>query len=76
MNKVCNEKTTIMNYNQFTVKSQEAIEKAFQIAQEKGHQSIDVSHLTKSLFVVADSVMNYLFGKLGINFKNTELLID
>lgn len=65
-----------MNYNQFTVKSQEAIEKAFQLAQAKGNQAIDVSHLLRGVFDVADSVVNYLFGKLGVNYKNLVALTD
>ena len=65
-----------MNFKKFTVKSQEAIEKASQLAQEKGNQAIDVSHLLKGVFDVSDSVTSYLFGKLGVNYKNVVALCN
>lgn len=55
-----------MNLNNFTIKSQEAIQKAFEIAQGNQHQAIEPGHLLKAMLEVEDSVMNFLFRKLSI----------
>ena len=39
-----------MNLNNFTIKSQEAIQKAQQIAMEKGNQAIEIGHILKGIF--------------------------
>ncbi len=65
-----------MNYNQFTVKSQEVIEKAFAIAKAGDNQAIEPLHLSKGIFSEADDVVNYLFTKLGINYKNIVAVTD
>ena len=56
-----------MNLNQFTIKSQEAIQKAQQIAMEMGHQSIENGHLMKGIEMSDQSVTPYLYKKLGVN---------
>ena len=52
-----------MNLNQFTVKSQEAIQKAQQIAMEFGNQSIEPQHLLEGIFQIDDSVSEFLLKK-------------
>src|SRR5690606_19253040 len=55
--------TNNMNLNQFTVKSQEAIQKAQQIAMEFGNQSIEPQHLLEGIFQIDDSVSEFLLKK-------------
>jgi len=50
-----------MNFNNFTTKSQEAVQKAMDMAQSKQQQSIETSHLLKGLMNVGESVTNFLF---------------
>jgi ATP-dependent Clp protease ATP-binding subunit ClpB len=54
-----------MNLNNFTIKSQEAIQKAFQIAQENQHQAVEPAHLLKGMLETEDSLFDFLFKKLG-----------
>ncbi len=62
-----------MNFNNFTIKSQEALQYAFQIAQGNNQQAIETGHLLKGLFHEAESVVLYLFKKLAVN---TNILIQ
>jgi len=54
-----------MNLNQFTIKSQEAIEKAFRIAQERSNQSIEPGHLLQAILTTDENIMQFLFAKLS-----------
>ncbi|MEX2596946.1 MAG: ATP-dependent chaperone ClpB [Salibacteraceae bacterium] len=56
-----------MNLNKFTIKAQEAVQQAQQIAMTKGHQSIEPSHILKGVIEVDENVTPYLFKKLGVN---------
>ena len=56
-----------MNLNNFTIKSQEAIQQAFQIAQGMSHQAVEPGHLLKGMLEVDDSVMSFLFTKLSMS---------
>ncbi len=56
-----------MNFNNFTIKSQEALQQAFQIAQGNNQQAIEPAHILKGLFFSAENVTNFLFRKLGVN---------
>jgi ATP-dependent Clp protease ATP-binding subunit ClpB len=58
-----------MNLNNFTIKSQEAVQKASEIAQSMSHQAIEPSHILKGIFNVDENVSSFLFSKLGIIFK-------
>ncbi|MBT8384522.1 MAG: ATP-dependent Clp protease ATP-binding subunit, partial [Bacteroidia bacterium] len=63
-----------MNFNNFTIKSQEAVQQAQQIAQGLGHQQIENAHLLKGIFEVDENVTPFLLSKLGVNtdiFKQT-----
>ncbi|MDR2719843.1 MAG: hypothetical protein LBC03_03455 [Nitrososphaerota archaeon] len=51
----------------FTVKSQEAIQKASEIAAAKQNQAIELAHLLKAILVVDENVMPYLLTKLNVN---------
>ncbi len=56
-----------MNLNNFTVKSQEAIQKASEIAAAKQNQSIEPAHLLKAMLSVDENVIPYLLTKLNVN---------
>ena len=56
-----------MNLNNFTIKSQEAIQKAVEIANRTSNQSIETIHLLKGVMEVDGSVAEFLFNKLGTN---------
>ena len=63
-----------MNFNNFTIKSQEAVQKAQQIAQGFGHQQIENAHILKGVFEVDENVIPFILNKLGVNvdlFKQT-----
>ena len=69
-----------MNLNNFTIKSQEAIQKATEIALAKQNQSIEPSHLLKGILMVDENVVPYLLRKLNVNLevfsKQLDALID
>lgn len=54
-----------MNLNQFTIKAQEAIQQAFQIATGYQHQAIENGHLLKGIFETEENVTRFLFNKMG-----------
>lgn len=56
-----------MNLSKFTIKAQESIQNAQQLAFEKKNQSIETSHLLQSLLENDDEVINYLLKKTGAN---------
>ena len=56
-----------MNLNNITLKTQEALQSAQQIALENDHQSIEVGHLLKGIFEVDENVTPYIFKKLSTN---------
>ncbi|WP_088341321.1 ATP-dependent chaperone ClpB [Robiginitalea sediminis] len=56
-----------MNINNFTIKSQEAIGRAQQIAQESGHQQVENEHLFKAISEVDENVLPFLLKKLQVN---------
>ena len=63
-----------MNFNNFTIKSQEVVQKSQQIAQGFGHQQIENAHILKAIFEVDENVTPFIFNKLGVNidlFKST-----
>jgi len=65
-----------MNFNNFTTKSQEAVQKAMDMAQSKQQQSIETSHLLKGLMNVGESVTNFLFQKSEVNINVLNASLD
>ena len=57
-----------MNLNNLTLKAQEAVQAAQQIAMEKGHQQLENEHLFQGLLDVDENVLPYIFKKLQVNF--------
>ncbi len=56
-----------MNFNNFTIKSQEAVQYAFTVAQGNNQQAIETGHILKGLFHEAENVVGFLLKKLGAN---------
>ena len=65
-----------MNLEQFTIKAQETIQEAVNIAQQHGQQSIEPIHLLKGVLQKGKDVTNYLFQKLGANPAQIEMLVE
>lgn len=63
-----------MDFNKFTIKSQEAVQQAQQLAMSYGHQSIEPGHLLKGILNVDENVTPFILRKLQVNvdiFKQT-----
>ncbi len=61
-----------MTYDNFTIKAQEALAQAQQIAAGYEQQNVDTAHLLKGMLEVDDSVVGFLLGKVGANVKRIE----
>ncbi len=56
-----------MNLNNFTIKSQEAVQQAFTIAQGYSHQAVEPAHLLKGIISQSESITGFILRKLGVN---------
>jgi ATP-dependent Clp protease ATP-binding subunit ClpB len=65
-----------MNINNFTIKSQEAIQRAQQLAQEYGHQQLENEHIVKAIFEVDENVTPFLLQKLNVNLPLLQQILD
>ncbi len=65
-----------MNLNNFTIKSQEAIQQAQQLAQSFGHQQIENEHVFKAIFEVDENVLPFILKKLNVNISILEQALD
>jgi ATP-dependent Clp protease ATP-binding subunit ClpB len=65
-----------MNLNNFTIKSQEAIQQAFTIADGNKQQAIENGHLIKGMMMQGENVSNFILKKLNVNIPVFESAID
>ncbi|MCX6166679.1 MAG: ATP-dependent chaperone ClpB [Sphingobacteriales bacterium] len=65
-----------MNFNNFTIKAQEAIQKASEIASGNQQQAIENAHLLKGLLLVDENVIHYLLKKLNVNINRLDNQLD
>ncbi len=65
-----------MNFNNYTIKAQEAIQKASEIAVGNQQQAIETAHLLKGLLLVDENVVSHLLKKLNVNVKHVEDELD
>lgn len=69
-----------MNLNNFTIKAQESVQQAFNIAMARGQQAVECGHLLLGVLSQAENTSEWLFGKLGVNIpaiqKEIESLVD
>src|SRR5688500_9441444 len=56
-----------MNFEKFTIKSQEALQKSAEIALSLQHQAIEPGHLLKAILETDENVSTYIFKKLNVN---------
>ncbi len=62
--------------NNFTIKSQEAIQEAQQLTVQNGQQQIEISHISKAILKVDENVSPYILKKSGINLENLSRFLD
>src|SRR5215467_13180775 len=65
-----------MNLNNFTIKSQEAIQKAQELSFANQNSQIETSHLLKGLLLVDENVVDFLLKKIGVNTAQLETRLD
>jgi ATP-dependent Clp protease ATP-binding subunit ClpB len=65
-----------MNFNNYTIKSQEAMQQSQQLAQGFGHQQIENEHILKAIFEVDENVTPFLLKKLNVNVDLLKQILD
>ena len=65
-----------MNFNNFTIKAQEAVQEAVNLVQAKGQQAIEPVHLLAGVMKVGENITRFIFQKLGVNEQQVALVID
>ncbi|AMP99899.1 Molecular chaperone ClpB [Pedobacter cryoconitis] len=65
-----------MNFNNFTIKAQEAVQQASEIAQGNQQQAIETAHLLKGLLTVDENVVSYVLKKLNVNLNTLNINLD
>ncbi|MBT8300951.1 MAG: ATP-dependent Clp protease ATP-binding subunit, partial [Maribacter sp.] len=65
-----------MNFNNFTIKSQEAVQLAQEVAQELGHQQIENEHIFKAISKVDENVLPFILKKLNVNTKLLNQILE
>lgn len=66
----------IMNFNNFTIKAQEAIQKASEITSGNQQQAIEPAHILKALLIVDENIVSYLLKKLNVNINHLTASLD
>ncbi len=65
-----------MNFDNFTIQSQQAIQQAIQVATANGNQAIENGHILKSILEVDENVTPFIFKKIGINQTNFSKTVE
>ena len=65
-----------MNFNNFTIKSQEAIQKAVELTRSSGSQAVEPVHLLKGVMTEGESLVKFIFQKIGANLAGLEAQVD
>lgn len=65
-----------MNFNNFTIKSQEVIQKAIELTRHEGQQQIEPVHIVKAIISESETIVNFVFQKLGANLNAVNISID
>lgn len=65
-----------MNFNNFTIKSQEAVQEAVNLVRNRGQQAIEPAHIMQGVMKVGENVTNFIFQKLGMNGQQVALVVD
>ena len=65
-----------MNFNNFTIKAQEAVQEAVNLVQTKGQQAIEPAHLLAGVLKVGENITNFIFQKLGMSPQQIALVLE
>ncbi|MCH5230629.1 MAG: ATP-dependent chaperone ClpB [Muribaculaceae bacterium] len=65
-----------MNFNNFTIKSQEVVQKALDLTRQNGQQLIEPVHILKAIIGESETIVNFVFQKLGANLNSVNLAIE
>ncbi len=65
-----------MNFNNFTIKSQEIVQKAIELTRHNGQQQIEPSHILKAIIGESETIVNFLFQKLGASLSSVNMALD
>ncbi len=65
-----------MNFNNFTIKSQEVVQKAIDYTKQAGQQQIEPVHLLKAIISESETIVNFIFQKLGANLNGVKMGVD
>lgn len=65
-----------MNFNNFTIKSQEVVQKAIELTRQNGQQQIEPAHILKALISESETIVNFVFQKLGANLNSVNMALD
>ncbi len=65
-----------MNFNNFTIKAQEAVQEAVNLVQAKGQQAVEPVHLLAGVMKVGENITRFIFQKLGVNEQQVALVLD
>ena len=65
-----------MNLNKFTLKAQEAIQKAVELAQNSNNQAVEPAHILKAFLSDSESIVNKIIAKLGANTTAVKQVVD
>lgn len=65
-----------MNFNSFTIKSQEAIQKALELTRSAGQQQIEPVHLLQAIMLEGESLVKFIFQKVGANETQAARMLD
>ena len=58
-----------MNFKNFTIKAQEAVQEALNLVEQNGQQSVEACHIAGGVLKVGEDVVNFIFSKLGLNIS-------
>ena len=64
-----------MTFDKFTIKAQETVQEAVNLAQSSGQQSIEAVHLLKAIMTKAKDVSAFIFQKIGVNANQVDMLV-
>ncbi len=65
-----------MNFNNFTIKSQEVVQKAIELTRQSGRQQIEPVHLLKAIFSESETIVNFVFQKIGTSLPPVAAAVD
>jgi len=65
-----------MNFNNFTIKSQDVVQQAIELVQTNGQQVVETPHLFKALITKGEDITQFLFGKMAVNVTALQAIAD